>query len=188
MKIGLFFGSFNPIHVGHLIIAQYMLNEAGLDKIKFVVSPHNPLKQKDDLVDSALRLKMVALSIADNPKFELDSIEFSLPLPSFTYVTLEQLTEIYPEDELFIIMGSDTINNINHWKNFQAVLNYPILIYKRSETFTNPYPDRKNIRVFDSPVLNISATIIRQMLKENHSVKYLVSDEIISVLKKEVIL
>lgn len=188
MKIGLFFGSFNPIHTGHLIIAQYMMNEAGLDKIKFIVSPHNPLKKEDDLIDSTLRLKMVALSIGDNPAFELESIEFNLPLPSYTSATLKELQSIYHNDELYIIMGSDSLEGIEKWRHYEDILKYPILVYKRQRDFVNPYPTNKNIKVFDSPVLNISATIIRKMLKENHQVKYLVRDEIISVLKKEVIL
>lgn len=185
MKTGLFFGSFNPIHTGHLIIAQYILNEAGLDLIKFVVSPHNPLKTSNDLMNAESRFKMVELSVAGNDQFEPESIEYRLPLPSYTARTLSELKKLYPDDEFYIIMGSDNLSQIERWKDFNTILDYPILVYKRNPDFINPYPDRKNIVVFDNPILNISATEIRKMVSQNKSVKYLVSDEIISVLKKE---
>ncbi len=185
MKTGLFFGSFNPIHTGHLIIAQYIMNEAKLDKIKFIVSPHNPLKNHTELIDQNLRLKMVELSINDNPNFETDAIEFSLPLPSYTIKTLEALEQNNHSEKYFIIMGSDSLEGLHLWKNYETLLNYPILVYKRNSNFKNPFPENKNIQIFDSPILNISATNIREMLAHNQSVKYLVRDEIISVLKKE---
>ncbi|MDI1235810.1 MAG: nicotinate (nicotinamide) nucleotide adenylyltransferase [bacterium] len=185
MKTGLFFGSFNPLHVGHLIIAQYILNEANLDKIKFVVSPHNPLKIKDELIAQDLRMEMVKLSIEDNFQFEIETIEFQLPQPSYTIDTLEALMAQYPEEAFYIVMGSDSLANIHLWKAYERILAYPMLIYKRDANFINPFPDRPNIHVYDSPILNISATKIRNMLAHNQSVKYLVRDEIISLLKKE---
>ena len=185
MKTGLFFGSFNPIHIGHLIISQYILNEAKLDYIKFVVSPHNPLKEKADLLDQSQRLEMVKQSIADNQNFLIEDIEFTLPQPSYTVNTLQALKEKYPNETFSIVMGSDSLASIHLWKDFETILNYPILIYKRDKDFINPYAHKSNICVFDSPILNISATKIRQMLAQNQSVKYLVRDEILSVLKKE---
>lgn len=185
MKTGLFFGSFNPIHTGHLIIAEYFMNTAALDRVKFVVSPHNPLKPQQDLMDAGLRLKMTELSIADNPAFEADDLEFGLPLPSYTYLTLEHLKLKYPDDEFFLIIGSDTLETIDRWKNHEAILQHNILVYKRNENIANPFPEKENIRIFDSPVLNISATGIREMLVRKQSVKYLVRDEIIGLLKKE---
>jgi nicotinate-nucleotide adenylyltransferase len=185
MKTGLFFGSFNPIHIGHLIISQYILNEAKLDQIKFVVSPHNPLKEKAELLDQSQRLEMVKQSIADNSNFLIEDIEFTLPQPSYTIHTLEALKEKYPNETFSIVMGSDSLASIHQWKNFETILNYPIWVYKRDPNFVNPYSDKSNICVFDSPILNISATKIRQMLAQNQSVKYLVRDEILSVLKKE---
>jgi nicotinate-nucleotide adenylyltransferase len=186
MRTGLFFGSFNPIHTGHLIIAQYILDEAKLDRIKFVISPHNPLKEQKDLIDYETRLKMVELSIADNPSFETEAIEYTLPLPSYTVQTLAALEKAKTKNETFhIIMGSDNMETIEKWKNFDTILSYPVLIYKRNQSFINHYHDNKNIRVFDSPILNISASRIRQMLEINRSVKYLVRDEIISILKRQ---
>lgn len=185
MKTGLFFGSFNPVHIGHLIISQYILNEAKLDRIKFVVSPHNPLKEKTDLIDQLERLEMVKQSIADNPQFFVEDIELTLPQPSFTIHTLAALKAKYPDETFSIVMGSDSLANLHLWKDFETLLDYPIWVYKRSADFKNPYPQKSNIVVFDSPILNISATKIREMLAQNQSVKYLVRDEILSVLKKE---
>ncbi len=186
MKTGLFFGSFNPIHTGHLIIAQYILDEAKLDNIKFVVSPHNPLKNEDDLMKYETRLEMVERCIADNPAFEIETIESTLPLPSYTVQTLAAIEkENVGKDELYIIMGSDNLETITQWQDFETILSYPVLVYKRDRDFTSPYPDKKNIRVFDSPILNISATRIRKMIQQNKSVKYLVQDEILTILKKE---
>ena len=185
MKTGLFFGSFNPIHTGHLIIAQYLINEAKLDRVKFIVSPHNPLKTKEELIPQDLRLKMVELSVYDNPQFEVDTIEFNMPLPSYTFKTLEILKALNSNDELFIMMGSDSLENIHLWKNYEQIMEYPILIYKRDKTFVNPFPEKSNLNIFDSPILNISATGIRNMLTKKQSVKYLVRDEILSVLEKE---
>lgn len=188
MKIGLFFGSFNPIHIGHLIIAQYILNEASLDKVKFVVSPQNPLKEKSDLIAQAKRLEMVEQSIADNAQFEIEPIEFNLPIPSYTIDTLNALKKNYPNEQFYIIMGSDSLVDLKKWKAYEQIIEFPILVYKRDTNFNHPFPENKNIHVFDSPILNISATKIRSMLTQNQSVKYLVRDEILSVLKKELLL
>lgn len=188
MKTGLFFGSFNPIHIGHLIIAQYILNEAKLDKVKFVVSPHNPLKEKSELIAQELRLEMVTKSISNNPNFEVETIEFQLPQPSYTMDTLEALQNQYPEEHFYIIMGSDSLANIHLWKAYERIITYPILVYKRDSNFINSFSEHKNIHVFESAILNISATKIRSMLAQNQSVKYLVRDEILSLLKKELIL
>lgn len=182
MKTGLFFGSFNPIHIGHLCIAQYLLNETDLKKIRFIVSPHNPLKPKSELLDAELRLDMVRLSIADHPDFEVSDIEFGLPLPSYTAQTLDALKS-GNKDKYAIIMGSDTLQGLPGWKNPERILEYPILVYKRSAAFKNPYEGHPNVTVLDTPLLDISASRIRQMLKEKKEIKYLVRDEVINLLK-----
>lgn len=184
MKIGLYFGSFNPIHVGHLMIAQYMLNEAQLDKVLFVVSPQNPLKENKDLLPADMRLKMVELSIQNNAQFGIETIEFTMPIPSYTIDTLKALQFKYTNDKLNIIMGSDSLAQIHHWKAFEDILTYNILVYNRSNDFINPYPQKDNIQVFENNILNISATQIRALLKANKSVKYLVRDEIIDLLNQ----
>jgi nicotinate-nucleotide adenylyltransferase len=181
MKIGLFFGSFNPIHMGHLSIAQYILNETDIQKINFIVSPHNPLKDKDTLMDAELRLDMLRLSIADNVHFEVSDIEFALPRPSYTFQTLDAL-KAQPSKHS-IIMGTDALERLNEWEEVDKILAFPILVYKRSETFVHPYPGHPNIRVLDSPILDISATQIRDLMKEGKNIKYLVRDEVINLLK-----
>jgi nicotinate-nucleotide adenylyltransferase len=181
MKIGLFFGSFNPIHLGHLSIAQYILNETDIQKIKFIVSPHNPLKEKDSLMDAELRLDMLRLSIADNVHFEVSDIEFTLPTPSYTFQTLEAL-KAQPSKHS-IIMGTDALERLGEWKELDKILSFPIIVYKRSETFINPFPGHPNITVLDSPILDISATQIRDLMKERKNIKYLVRDEVINLLK-----
>ena len=183
MNIGLFFGSFNPIHTGHLMIAQYMLNETEIYKVKFIVSPQNPLKENKDLMPAEFRLQMVNISIADNKEFEIEDIEFSLPTPSYTIDTLNALSIKYPNDTLYIIMGSDSLAQIERWRDYEKILTYNILIYKRDKNFTNPYSKNKNITVFDCPILNISATKIREMLAQNKSIQYMVNNEIIDSLK-----
>lgn len=184
MKIGLYFGSFNPIHIGHLAIAQHLINEQYFDKILFVVSPQNPFKHTDDLIDGQLRLEMVNLSIKDNPNFECCDIEFNLPLPSYTYMTLEALKSQFINDDLSVIMGSDSLVSLPHWHQVDTILKSKIVVYKRNESFDNPYPNQSNISIIEAPLVNISATFIRQLLKQNKSIRYLVKDSIIPLLKK----
>lgn len=183
MKTGLFFGSFNPVHIGHLSIAQYLMNETDLKKIRFIVSPQNPLKTKDDLLDAELRLDMVRLSIADQPDFEVSDVEFHLPQPSYTAQTLESIRKEENNKKFVIIMGSDTLQTLPDWKDPETILSFPIIVYKRSNNFKNPYPDNSNITILDTPLIDISASRIRQMLKEKKEIKYLVRDEIINLLK-----
>lgn len=182
MKTGLFFGSFNPVHLGHLAIAQYILNETAIEHIIFVISPHNPLKEEEGLIASSKRLEMVKASIADNPGFSLSDIEYTLPRPSYTYITLRALKQ-QSQGDYTIIMGSDTLINLPKWREVDEVLTYPILVYRRSQEIANPYPDHSNITILDAPILDISATSIRQMLKEDKDIRYLVRDEIIDLLK-----
>jgi len=183
MKIALFFGSFNPIHIGHLAIAQHILNETDTERILFIVSPQNPLKTADELISAEKRLEMLNLSIADHPDFEVSDIEFTLEKPSYTYLTLRALRAKFPDDELQILMGSDTLEQLPLWKHSEEILNYPILVYQRSKDITNPYPSHQGITILETPLLHISATRIRLMLKENKEIKYLVRDEIINLLK-----
>ena len=182
MKTGLFFGSFNPVHLGHLAIAQYILNETEIEHITFVVSPHNPLKDEEMLIASSKRLEMVQASIAGNPGFSVSDIEFTLPKPSFTYLTLRALRQQGAGDYT-LIMGSDTLANLPKWREVDEVLSYPVLVYRRTHGIINPYPENQNIRILDAPVLDISATAIRKMLREQKDIRYLVRDEIIDLLK-----
>jgi len=180
MKIGLLFGSFNPIHSGHLMIAEYFAQFTPLEKIWFVVSPQNPLKKEETLWDAKVRLEMVAESIKDNPEFELCDIEFSMKTPSYTCNTLKKLKEIYPEDEFTLIMGTDSIAGIEKWKNFEMILKeYSVNVYRRkgriSTKLLKKYP---LIKVFKTPKIGISSTLIRTYLGYGKSVRYLVPEQV----------
>jgi nicotinate-nucleotide adenylyltransferase len=183
MKTGLFFGSFNPIHTGHLAIAQYILNESDLQEIWFIVSPQNPFKDREQLMDEQRRLDMVRLSISDNPAFKVSDIEFTLEKPSYTANTLKTLAEKEPGREFTLLIGSDTLEQLDRWKNPETILSYPIIVYTRSKHHKNPYPGHAQVRILDNPLLDISATNIRRMIEEKKEIKYLVRDEIINLLK-----
>jgi nicotinate-nucleotide adenylyltransferase len=166
MKIGLFFGSFNPIHNGHLIIANHILNESGIDKVWFVVSPQNPFKNADSLLNNYDRLHLVRKAIENDPRMKASDIEFHLPKPSYTVTTLVYLKEKYPEHEFVLIIGSDSFQNLSKWKNFEIIVNnYRIIIYKRPG-FEISNNIRAEILVMDAPLLEISATYIRELIKK----------------------
>lgn len=174
MRVGLYFGSFNPIHTGHLIIANHVLNEANLQKVWFVVSPQNPFKPSSTLLNEFDRLHLVHTAIETDDRLKASDIEFSLPKPSYTSHTLTYLRERYPSYQFSIIMGSDSFQNLGNWKNHEAIINnFPILVYQR------PGFDVKNdlgakATILDAPLLEISATHIRQCIQEGKSIKYLV--------------
>jgi len=180
MKIGLYFGSFNPIHTGHLIIASHILNHGDVERIWFVVSPHNPLKESSSLLIESHRLHLVQLAIENEPRFKASNIEFSMPRPSYTIDTLTHLSEKFPQHSFSVIMGSDSFQNIHKWKNHQLLMdNYPVIIYNRPGF---PVADLKEerIRLLEAPLLDISSTFIRKLIKEKKSIRYLVSDEVMN--------
>lgn len=178
MKVGLYFGSFNPIHTGHLIIANHILNETSIKNIWFVVSPKNPLKSSGSLLNEYDRLHLVNLAIDGTPSFKASDIEFHLPKPSYTTHTLSYLKDKYPSYLFYIIMGTDSFQNLPQWKAYETIIkNYPLLIYKR------PYFDiiddyGANIQVLQAPLLEISATYIRQQVEAGKSIKYLVPPKV----------
>ncbi len=182
MKIALFFGSFNPVHLGHLSIAQHVLNETDTDEVHFVLSPHNPIKQQSDLWPTELRLKILEASIQDNPKFKVSDIEFNLPLPSYTSQTLEQLEAQNTGHQYSIIMGTDTFNGLMQWKNPAHILSYPLFVYPRLNHEKSDSIDASNIIELKAPIIEYSATRIRTMLKEGKSVRYMVKDEVLKLL------
>lgn len=180
MKIGLFFGSFNPIHIGHLIIANYMATQTDLDEVWLVISPQNPFKQKSSLAPNQSRYYLAQLAIEDNPKLRVSNIEFSLPSPSYTVDTLAVLREKYPEKEFALIMGGDNLVTLHKWKNYELLLrDYPIYVYKRPQYEIPDYTQQGNITIFDNvPQMNISATYIRRCINEKKSIQYLVHDKV----------
>jgi nicotinate-nucleotide adenylyltransferase len=180
MQIGLYFGSFNPIHHGHLIIANYILQHTGLDQVWFVVSPQNPLKPSGSLLNEYHRLHLVRLAVEGENKLKASDIEFKLPKPSYTADTLTYLQEKYPDNEFSLIMGSDSFENLPKWKNYPFILkNYSLYIYKRPRHEEIPsYPQAKKITVLDAPLLPISATHIRKNIKEGKSIRYLLPDAV----------
>jgi len=181
MKIGLYFGSFNPVHNGHLIIANHVLNTTDLQQVWFVVSPQNPLKKSSSLLNEYHRLHLVKSAIDGEKNLKASSIEFQLPKPSYTIDTLTHLKEKFPQHEFSIIMGSDSFVNLEKWKNYQVLLtNYSIYIYLRPGFKTDSC--QKNITVLNAPLIEISSTRIRELLKAGKSIRYLVPD----IVKEEI--
>jgi len=180
MKIGLYFGSFNPIHHGHLLIASYMLQHTDLTQVWFVVSPQNPLKPAASLLNEYHRFYLVQLAIEGESRFKASDIEFRLPKPSFTVDTLTYLQEKYPANEFSVIMGSDSYQNLPKWKNYEWLLkNYSVYVYRRPEHETMvTYPGAKDIHILDAPLLPISSTQIRKDIKEGRSIRYLVPETV----------
>ena len=178
MKIGLYFGSFNPIHTGHLIIANHVLNETELKKIWFVVSPQNPLKNSFTLLNEYHRLHLVRTVVADDNRFKAIDIEFQLPKPSYTIDTLTYLQEKYPTHQFSVIIGSDSLLNLPKWKNYDLLIkNYNFIIYQRAgfDAVVNKQP---NIYTLNAPVLDISSTMIRNLIKEKKSTRYLLPEPV----------
>ncbi len=184
MKIGLFFGSFNPVHVGHTIIANFMATHTDLDQVWMVVSPQNPLKPKSALAKDYDRLHLVRLAIGDNPRLRASNIEFDLPRPSYTIDTLSYLKEKYPENEFVLIMGGDNLATLHRWKNHERILQgYHIYLYKRPKTDLGELAGHPHVHHFEAPMLDISATYIRQCIKDGKSVQYLVPEGVFEYLE-----
>ena len=179
MKIGLFFGSFNPIHTGHLIIANVMVETTDLDKIWFIVSPQNPFKPSKGLLHEFDRFDMVQAAINDNYKFEVSDFEFNLPKPSYTIHTLVHLSEKHPDKEFKVIVGEDNLERFVHWKNYEQILeNYGLYVYPRPNAQPSPLKTHPNVRMVEAPLLEISATFIRNIIRKGQSVRYLVPDAV----------
>jgi nicotinate-nucleotide adenylyltransferase len=173
MKIGLYFGTFNPIHVGHLIIANHMAEHADLDQVWMVVTPHNPLKKKSTLLADHHRLEMVFLATEDFPKIKPSDIEFKLSQPNYTVNTLVHLEEKYPEHTFSLIMGEDNLKSFHKWKNYEAILaHHDIYVYPRLDaTAENTlFKNHSKIHLIDAPVVEISSTSIRENIKKGKNV------------------
>ncbi len=184
MKIGLFFGSFNPVHVGHMIIANFMATQTDLDQVWMIVSPQNPLKKKNSLARDYDRLHLLRLAIGDNSHLRASSIEFELPKPSYTIVTLTYLKEKFPDKKFVLIMGGDNLATFHKWKNYEMILdNHEIYVYKRPKVKAGKFAEHPSVRMFDAPTMDISASYIRQCRREGKSVQYLVPDAVFEYLE-----
>jgi nicotinate-nucleotide adenylyltransferase len=185
MKIGLFFGSFNPVHTGHLIIAGYMAEFTDLDRVWFVVSPQNPLKEKSSLLAENHRFQMVQRSIEDNRKLKASDIEFKLPRPSFTYDTLQHLKTKYPSHEFSLIMGSDNLMTFHKWKNYKEILaSHTLYIYNRKGATDTPFEGHPSIKKTDSPLLEISSSFIRNAIKTKKDIRYMLPEAAYKYLRE----
>ena len=179
MRVGLFFGSFNPIHVGHLMLVQYMVNFADVDEVWLVVSPQNPFKQDVELADTQHRLNMARLAVGDNEKIKISEVELSLPKPSYTIDTLRALEKEYPEIEFSIIMGADNLMGLNRWKEAETLLSrYRIIVYPRPG-YEAKEPEGAHIEIVDAPQVDISSTQLRRWIGEGRSVLYFTNDKVI---------
>ena len=185
-KIGLFFGSFNPIHIGHLILANYILENSDMDELWFVVSPQNPFKDKKSLLTDHNRLDMVQLAVKNYPKMRASNVEFSLPKPSYTIDTLTYLKEKYPNYSFALIMGEDNLDSLSKWKNAEKLMSdYQIIVYPRTfegEKKDSEYLQHENISMVNAPIIELSATEIRNMIKEGKNVRPMLPPEVFEYL------
>lgn len=178
MKIGLFFGSFNPIHHGHLMVASFIANHTDLQQIWLVVSPQNPHKTQSSLLNEYDRLHLAQLAIEDDAQIKVSDIEFKLPKPSYTIDTLTYLQEKYPQHGFYVIMGSDSFQNLPKWKNFEALVkNYQFIVYRRPGfDITEKYG--ADVTYLEAPMLELSATLIRNNCKDGITIRYLVPEDV----------
>lgn len=183
--IALYFGSFNPIHTGHLIIAESVLLQKEIDKVWFVVSPQNPFKKSQGLLNETSRFFLTQLAIENNPLFGASNIEFALPKPSYTIDTLTYLKEKYPTHTFSILMGGDNLEHFEKWKNYESILNnYKIYVYKRPNAANQNLLNHPNIIILDVPLIEISSTMIRTRIQNKESIRYLVPDVVREEIEK----
>lgn len=186
MNVGLFFGSFNPIHIGHMIIAQTMLANADIDELWFIVSPQNPFKKNSSLLHEFDRHDMVEVATRENPRFKVSDIEFNMPKPSYTIDTLVLLSEKHPDTNFKLIIGEDNLSSFPKWKNHQQILeNYGLLVYPRPNNGDSSLKSHSNVKLIEAPLLDISATFIRKSIKENQPIKYLVPESVEEFIRRK---
>lgn len=184
-KIGLYFGSFNPIHVGHLLVANYIAEFGPVDEVWLVVSPQNPFKTKESLLSNHHRLQLVNLAIGDYPKLKASSIEFDLPTPSYTVTTLAHLSEKYPKHQFSLIMGSDNLENFHKWKNYEAIIeHYHILVYPRHTFKGHTLLDNPKFVLVNAPEVEISSSFIRQAIHDKKDVRHFLTPAVWEYLKE----
>ncbi len=186
-SIGLFFGSFNPIHLGHIYLAEYIFAFSGVDEIWFIVSPRNPLKEQSELIDEHLRLRMIELATEEKDYLQVSDIEFDMPKPSYTVNTLQTLAEKYPEDNFILLIGSDNMQIFDKWKDYQTILDeFSVLVYPRNgfeyEPFEEIYPDMQILE--EAPFFEISSTEIRELIKNNQDASQWLHPDVYQFIKE----
>lgn len=184
--VGLFFGSFNPVHIGHLVIANYMAHYTTLDEVWFVVTPHNPFKEKKSLANMYDRLEMVSLAIGDSDRLKASDIEFGLPQPSYTIDTLTYLSEKHPSYDFALIMGADNLGGLKKWKNAEIILrDYQIFVYPRIGYEEHEFAGHPSVVLTDTPQMEISSTALRKARKEGKDIKFFTPDAVIEFMEKK---
>ncbi len=178
-KIGLFFGTFNPVHIGHMAIANYFVAYSDLDQLWFVVSPHNPLKNRNDLLADYHRLHLLELAIGDSNLFRVSNVEFNMPKPSYTIDTLTYLHEKYPDYELVLLLGSDNLDSLHKWKNYQVILDqYQLYVYPRNQFKPEDSVYRDYIRLVDAPQMEVSSSFIRKAIRDGKNVSFFMPEPV----------
>ena len=184
-KVGIYSGSFNPIHHGHVMLANYLVEFSDLDELWFVVTPQNPLKNKEDLLDDDERLKMVQLAVGDDPRFFVSDVEMHLPTPSYTINTLTALSEQYPDCEFVFICGMDSLQNLKNWREYQKILdNYELLVFPREGYDGGELANYPSVNILKTPVLEISSTFIRHSIKEGRDVRHFVPERVFQYIQE----
>ncbi|MCX6290684.1 MAG: nicotinate (nicotinamide) nucleotide adenylyltransferase [Bacteroidetes bacterium] len=179
MKIGLYFGSFNPVHTGHLVIANYMAEFTDLEQVWLVVSPHNPLKPKQSLLQDYHRLQLVRLGIGNNRKLKASDIEFKLPKPSYTIHTLVHLSEQFPQHQFALILGADTLETFSKWKNYEQILEqYELYVYPRPESTGGELMNHPHVKKAEAPLMEISSSFIREAIRNKKDVRYMMPESV----------
>ena len=181
MKVGLYFGSFNPIHIGHLVIANHMVEHSNLDKVWFVVTPHNPFKKKSSLLDNYQRLEMVYRATKDYDTLSPSDIEFNLPQPNYTINTLVYLEEKFPDYQFCLIMGEDNLKSFHRWKNYELILkNHDVYVYPRLSEgkVETQFDEHKKIHHVKAPIMELSSTFIRKSIKTGKNVKPMLPEHV----------
>jgi len=186
MKIGLYFGTFNPIHNGHLIIANHLVEFSDLEEIWMVVTPHNPHKQKNDLIEDHHRLEMVRIATQNYPKIKVSDIEFDIPQPNYTFDTLVYLGKKFPQHQFSLIIGEDNLQTFDKWKNYETILEqYHIYVYPRkyTEPTKNKFLSNPKIHIINAPIVNISSTLIREATKNKKNISSLIPEKVFEYIK-----
>jgi len=184
-KTGLFFGSFNPIHIGHLILANYMAEFTDLDEVWFVVSPQNPLKDKNTLLAEHHRLALVRIAVEDQQKLGVTDIEFRMPRPSYTIDTLTWLGEKYPNREFVLISGTDIFSSFHKWKNYESILEfYSVYVYPRPGSSLGDFADNPKVKLYPAPMMEISSSFIRKGIKAKKNMRYWMPDKVYEYMQE----